>query len=162
MMQDSKGELGVCSICGGRYCEKCGGRGGKLKNDIWEFCKICDGKGRITPKEDKREEWISVKEALPSTDKPVVVRGDGLYRVYFWALGGWVQLENAYFKSMEITHWMPLPSPPKDQTEKECKNRECDEGVIHRNYGDPRHPTVIDEPCPDCKKDQTIQEEREK
>lgn len=63
--------------------------------------------------------WISVAERLPEVDRQLVVvhvpdailadvwpaRWDANYK-NFVAGGGW-------FEQDEITHWMPLPEPPK-------------------------------------------------
>lgn len=66
-------------------------------------------------------EWISVKERVPDDWKRVLVcirhkhnPEDG-YReigILHWTKPyGWSMKDNYY----EITHWMPLPEPPKEE-----------------------------------------------
>lgn len=68
-------------------------------------------------------EWISVKERLPKTDEYVIVAicddsGDTEYRyttfgIYFDMRfdGVWV-VDNE--RNSGVTHWMPLPEPPRE------------------------------------------------
>ncbi len=116
-----------------------------------------------TPKEDKREEWISVEDGLPELGKmvllgnpawPTVNRGslavDGLEKEWTFISGAPVGLD--YY-----THWMPLPSPPKAHTEKEY----C--GYCHNGKDIPAETSAF---CRHCYrtalsvKDQNIKEER--
>ncbi len=56
-------------------------------------------------------EWISVKEQLPDTMKPVIVcRKGGKVEQGFRDLNGWWKVYGTRTKN--ITHWMPLPQPP--------------------------------------------------
>lgn len=79
-------------------------------------------------------EWISVKDRLPEEGQEVLVisRGWGEPLVYVgqykrvesetswltgitskasnWLLWGW-----SYIKEPQVTHWMPLPKPPKEE-----------------------------------------------
>lgn len=81
-------------------------------------------------------QWISVKDRLPETEQEVLVisRGWGDRLLYVgqykkmeaqtspltgitskesdWLLWGW-----SYLKKPQVTHWMPLPDPPKGETE---------------------------------------------
>lgn len=85
------------------------------------------------------EGWISVKDKLPEPEQDVLVIAHGwsgrlLYigsyqrmkaetswltgvtsKASDWSLWGW-----SYLREPEVTHWMPLPEPPKD-TETEAK-----------------------------------------
>lgn len=61
-------------------------------------------------------EWVSVKERMPEPDKEVLVctqSKNGSRNVdKGYVLGGrWVHRGTA-----EVTHWMPLPQPPKEDT----------------------------------------------
>jgi len=82
----------------------------------------------ITPK----EEWISVEERLPGYYQATLiisnklVQGLAYQRVPIEA-DGWFweptipAIRESFDGSVEpdkVTHWIPLPSPPKDQTEK--------------------------------------------
>lgn len=77
--------------------------------------------------------WISVKDKLPDPEQDVLVIAHGwsgrlLYigsyqrmeaetswltgvtsKASDWSLWGW-----SYLREPEVTHWMPLPDPPKD------------------------------------------------
>ena len=65
-------------------------------------------------------EWISVKDRLPSNTEPVLVCGvrNGIKICRYWVnrdYGG--SLQHVFFnnnKSVTVTHWMPLPEPPKE------------------------------------------------
>lgn len=75
-------------------------------------------------------EWISVKDRLPESGVPVLVtfvgytdnklHSDGVAR---WEPdlngynGGWEWTLDFSDATVEITHWMPLPEPPKEETE---------------------------------------------
>lgn len=69
---------------------------------------------------DKYPKWIPITEGLPEQD--------GLYLVNCNELGGWITRiafvsGNKFYErigkeiSKYITHWMPLPQPPKDVPE---------------------------------------------
>lgn len=67
-------------------------------------------------------EWISVKERLPS------IRDDGIAECYlisdgnlihmaYYVTGEWRFCESGQITEpmfYEVTHWMPLPEPPKE------------------------------------------------
>ena len=55
--------------------------------------------------------WIPVSDRLPENDKTVLVWNRRNSREYFdvYDHGRWIILEWE-----DITHWMPLPEPPKD------------------------------------------------
>lgn len=62
-------------------------------------------------------EWISVKDRLPGRGKNVLIYGNCLWKT-----------ERGMLMS-EITHWMPLPKPPKEmneKTDKHCGNCICE------------------------------------
>lgn len=62
-------------------------------------------------------EWISVKDRLPGhipgfiqSDTVIVTNGISVWLDDFWTLtnGRWMSQSDG-----EITHWQPLPEPPK-------------------------------------------------
>lgn len=64
-------------------------------------------------------EWISVWDRLPEDQRDVLtVNGHGNIRMMgFWSKRGeqLMWLHNGRFKHYnDITHWMPLPEPPKE------------------------------------------------
>lgn len=73
------------------------------------------------------DKWISTKNRLPIEQGPVLcyarsTTGEGNYRILgtlrneeFWFLqvdGTQLSFPNL---CLEVTHWMPLPDPPKEQ-----------------------------------------------
>lgn len=70
--------------------------------------------------------WISVKDRLPDTAERVLVCKTwngrvykpeyGYYQDYPNQKGCWyVITEFGYYPQREVTHWMPLPQPPKGE-----------------------------------------------
>ena len=58
-------------------------------------------------------EWISVKERLPDNGEVVLVCDEHeLILMAEHYSYGWVS--NPLFVKIKVTHWMPLPEPPKD------------------------------------------------
>ena len=57
------------------------------------------------------QEWISVKDRLPDADGDYLVWND-----YHKAIVGHYWSKGRYFisKAVTVTHWMPLPEPPKE------------------------------------------------
>lgn len=50
--------------------------------------------------------WISVKDRLPEDEETHVL----VYRE-----NGWIEIwPRRYFHTFRVTHWMPLPEPPKE------------------------------------------------
>lgn len=70
-------------------------------------------------------EWISVKEQLPEVEtvvltfekaKPIYAAHDYENQIQLaerFSGGAWCQRSDP--QAYEITHWQPLPSPPKEQ-----------------------------------------------
>lgn len=92
-------------------------------------CKFSDGSGGIEIDDDDAVgialcKWISVKDRLPDTTDVYLVnavhrynKSDGYrsvqVRLFFEDddVNHWLGLPDLY----EITHWMPLPEPPKEE-----------------------------------------------
>jgi hypothetical protein len=78
------------------------------KNDIYEFGQLYD--------EVTKPHWISVEDELPKIGKDVLVlREDGEMQVahqYNEEIARWWSVDGFPLKN-NITHWMPLPQPPK-------------------------------------------------
>ena len=78
---------------------------------------------------EKPQKWVSVKDRLPELDKKVVVYATGRVdkRDYAYAITSrmlrfpfnracdevWRSPWGYFFDNYEITHWTPLPEPPK-------------------------------------------------
>ena len=73
--------------------------------------------GTSSRPDEASNSWISVQDKLPPLGQPVIV-----YREYAWGeakveqgcrdLGGWWRVYGT--RTKRITHWMPLPQPPKE------------------------------------------------
>ena len=72
------------------------------------------------------QQWISVKDRLPDTAERVLVCKTwlgmvhkpeyGYYQDFPNREGCWYVLtEFGYYPQREVTHWMPLPTPPKGE-----------------------------------------------
>jgi len=66
-------------------------------------------------------EWISVEDRLPEDESWVVVYSDEPY-ISYYSKEGWLHCncncrEGSGPEDLErVTHWQPLPSPTKEQT----------------------------------------------
>ena len=76
-------------------------------------------KPNITPLPLKgNNKWVSVKDKLPAIHTRVLAFVDGRMEVAFYDLGPndvdmfWDRKEQSIFHY--VSHWMPLPKPPKD------------------------------------------------
>lgn len=63
-------------------------------------------------------EWISVKERLPEKCEDVLCLsnkyGGHIFCGYRgFTSGAWMEKENGSLHTGDVTHWMPLPEPPK-------------------------------------------------
>lgn len=62
--------------------------------------------------------WISVEEKLPEDYEDVVIimrnGASSWYRVAYREYGGW-SFGGGRRVNDEVTHWMPLPEPPKEE-----------------------------------------------
>lgn len=72
--------------------------------------------------------WIPVTERLPETEKVLITNGDIVMRGYRRPDGVWkygVETHEVWenMSLRPITHWMPLPAPPKEGEDGENKGR---------------------------------------
>ena len=67
---------------------------------------------------DEMPSWISVEERLPEDYEDVVIimrnGASSWYRVAYREYGGW-SFGGGRRVPDEVTHWMPLPSAPKEE-----------------------------------------------
>lgn len=68
-------------------------------------------------------EWISVKDRLPNDYQAVIVSDGGepefaIFYKYYYGYGPTFVTPDCYEEEIieGITHWMPLPEPPKEET----------------------------------------------
>ena len=77
-----------------------------------------DALAYIQQLESAQPKWISVEERYPADDQCVMYVDDG--EIAFRIVRGWALRELCEFPEHRevhrITHWMPLPEPPKEET----------------------------------------------
>lgn len=56
--------------------------------------------------------WISVDERLPKDDSVVLVLDNNEYIIGWYKDGSFGEW-NGVYELRQVTHWMPLPDPPK-------------------------------------------------
>ena len=65
-------------------------------------------------------EWISVKERLPGSHDTVLIAVGGTNGTAFIEVGYWSiacscwRYDATGYEAKSVTHWMPLPKPPKE------------------------------------------------
>ena len=107
-------EVGVC--WGTKECEECSCGGNETKCDFYPEVRK---KGR-KKREPKFGEWTSVEDRLPEENVTVLCYfGDyigDIMNVYTYKGDEVWEDDYGYFQKYEpITHWMPLPEPPKGE-----------------------------------------------
>lgn len=66
---------------------------------------------QLAADELRKRRWISVKDRLPEhEDDYLVCFDDGFIAITFYKKNGW----ELWADSGDVTHWMPLPEPPKE------------------------------------------------
>lgn len=60
--------------------------------------------------------WISVKDRLPEKELDYLVTdgNDQMVAAFIIKYRIWDFFRNTFWESEEVTHWMPLPEPPKE------------------------------------------------
>ena len=86
---------------------------------LGEDLQYCQEAVQFAPSVDAEPKWISVKERLPEDQRSVLtVNGHGEIRIMgLWSKRGdeWTWVHNDRMMHYnDITHWMPLPEPPKE------------------------------------------------
>ena len=74
----------------------------------------------------KKYEWVSVNDRLPEIPKPnegyycFLVTDGILIHMAYYTEDGWLFADSGQMKEKmfyEVTHWMPLPEPPKENSD---------------------------------------------
>jgi hypothetical protein len=63
------------------------------------------------------KEWISVKDQMPTMGQDILCFSKGRIFHSWWdsisSMCDWYDIQNTWIIE-DVTHWMPLPLPPKD------------------------------------------------
>lgn len=75
---------------------------------------ICDGCKECLGMNDAQNEWIDVNDRLPKEGVNVMAYTvSEFYEVMHYEDGYWIDLDFTMIKPIYVTHWQPLPKPPK-------------------------------------------------
>lgn len=114
---DEKGHYLICSgACETLNCGDCG-----ILDKIVDRLAAYEDTG-LTPEEVQKMQWIPVEERLPEpTENPVLVHDySGVSVAWHSQAMGWVYKTG--FACVDVTHWMPLPQPPKEEKHEKNTN----------------------------------------
>ena len=98
----------------------CDDKAGKAADAIENLCResVVLSLKRVA-EQNNRSRWISVKERLPDVGEEVLCAcRAGIVEVlkYFNGINGpWYKDSRHVYMSGFVTHWMPLPAPPKEE-----------------------------------------------
>ena len=107
-------------ICAGSECEGCPlAYGAEFGANCEKYVKrkAADMLEKLAAeKDEKKPEWISVNDRLPDSNNVVFACiDDGQCKIvrsaYVSSYGKWKWIE----EHQTVTHWMPLPEPPKEE-----------------------------------------------
>lgn len=101
-------EIGVC--WGTKECEECSCGGDETKCDFYPEVRK-NGRKKKAP---KFGQWISVEDRLPENSNDVLVYGDEVVSVGYKNRFSQTLISHEFEDKQHITHWMPLPKPPKE------------------------------------------------
>ena len=112
------------SRCNGtKECEPCKCGGDECKCDFYpdvreEARKAAEEKKKAKP---KFGEWISVFDRKPKPRQKVIIKfcdpvpEDSIAIVRFDTFGTFGEFSDGGYVYRDVTHWMPLPEPPKEE-----------------------------------------------
>ena len=126
--EEIKKGLGMCGVIRGR-CKGCPYDGevecvSKHSADALAYIQQLEDQIRDIPKMVPK--WISAEERLPDDDVNVLVYAIGnnendviamtsyTHNMLCYGIEGWRSPWQYFFAEYKITHWMPLPEPPKE------------------------------------------------
>lgn len=98
----------------------------ELRDDIAELSERCREQEADIKELLKEREWISAKDRLPENGvlilvayavsygrRTVIMVDTAMHQSYGFCGGGYDNFRSLYNYNAEVTHWMPLPNPPK-------------------------------------------------
>lgn len=110
-----RGKCAVCkrSSCNGKYWQL---------SSCPATCEAADALEQLQAKNDRLKEevhqmrWIPVEERLPKPQENPVIACDytGVCLAWYSPTMGWQYRTG--LSGVDITHWMPLPQPPKESS----------------------------------------------
>ncbi len=103
-----KGAPNNCRCLGCGYENHCGIHG----------CRIMREAAKRIEEMSERAAWTSTKERLPEAFRPVIVcreksKGEYVVEQGHKDVGDWWKVYGT--RTKHVTHWMPLPEPPKEE-----------------------------------------------
>lgn len=75
---------------------------------------FCVAQGEELSRLKAQQRWIPVTERLPEDDDDVLIMSSGSISMGYYSIYNeyWADYINVY--NSDVTHWMPLPEPPKE------------------------------------------------
>lgn len=119
-----KGETGslACMGCGREH--NCGVHGCAILREsadvLQEYVDRCARYAEEAMALREKYQWIPVTERLPAAGMRVLAASEGVFsgEAYLSCEGVWMRSYGVVWVSlvdMPVTHWMPLPEPPKEE-----------------------------------------------
>ena len=89
----------------------------ELKQNIEQYkLYLQDAINDLRSAHEKEPKWIPVTERLPEFGARVICKcRANIYEVLTWTVDGWEHDPQHVYMSGFVTHWMPLPEPPKEE-----------------------------------------------
>lgn len=82
--------------------------------------KVLAAAADMLEQDAEKTRWISVKDRMPEDDATYLVYGRNGYGIVFavyYGDGEWLTCDDLTNITRFVTHWMPLPKPPKEGME---------------------------------------------
>lgn len=86
--------------------------------EISDGHQLCCAAADMLEQDAEKTSWISVKDRLPEDDATYLVYGRNGYGIVFavyYGDGEWLTCDDLTNITRFVTHWMPLPEPPKEE-----------------------------------------------
>ena len=81
-------------------------------DDQYNIAEMSYNNGYAKGCEDRKPKWIPVSERLPERGQEVIVASYRMIKPVVFATIFWNKEHDNWYG---ITHWMPLPKPPKEE-----------------------------------------------